>query len=703
MSFLFYLRWLALRKIPQGLFFFTILFCCSQQAHAQDSIQRPRPKKDTGQIIHLLNADILVGVQGKDSGTAPKQKLIGNVRLEQGHTIFTSDSAIRYMDKNILDAYGHIHINQADSIDTYADELHYIGDTKLATLRDHVKMTDGSMILTTDFLDYNMHKHIGTYFHGGKLVNQETILTSEEGEYFADLKDVYFKKNVKLNNPEYKLTTDTLLYNTVSHIATFVAPTAINTGQTIIYTSCGYYNTNEQFSFLCNRPTIVDSMGTLTADSMKFSKTEGLGRAFGNIVWTDTSGQATVQSNFAISDNKRKTLLATQDPLLIFAQEKDSLFVSSDTLFSGPMIPVYLPEDSLNKDTIPYVYLPHQDSSTQISINEVNLENPAADTINQGIQPIVPQEELGMIKIPLFIPENIKKFLGVKQKPKDQKKESDMVGESSTPPVDSSSQEKTQFPKVDSTLGVKKGIKQVDTSLHQQTAAQTADSSLKEEEVSQKVDSADARNLIAYHHVRLYSDSLQGVADSLYYSGIDSTFHFYGNPILWTGETQLFGDTIVLVTKNQKPYKLILRHHAMIINKVASDAYNQIKGRIITGYFNDSSQIDWMNVAGNAESVYFAQEDSSGAVIGINKATASFIKLFFENNHLDQVKFFKNISGHFLNPAHVKKEDIQLEGFKWENQRRPPKKPDIPRIKIKKKRNYVQKRYPTGIERPKLK
>src|SRR5699024_7359506 len=187
----------------------------------------------------------------------------------------------------------------------------------------------------------------------------------------------------------------------------------------------------------------------------------------------------------------------------------------------------------------------------------------------------------------------------------------------------------------DTTLSSVPKDTETDTTLNKKLGQ---DSTLQANDQKQKaVDSADARELIAYYHVRLYSDSLQGIADSLYYSNLDSTFRFYGDPVLWTGHTQLFGDTIILITKNQKPFKLILQQNAMIVNKVGPQQFNQIKGRVITGFFNDSSQLDWMQVEGNAESLYYAQEDSTGTVIGLNRTTSSFIRLYFEDNGLNQV------------------------------------------------------------------
>lgn len=631
------------RLIVTGLLFIGFLPLSSS---AQDSFPDPQPVKDTGQVIHLLNADILLGIQGKEGDSSQMQKLIGNVRLKQGGTIFSCDSALRYLYQNTIDAYGHIHINQADTINTYADFLHYEGNTKIATLKNNVKMTDGHMILTTDYLTYDMNSHVGSYTNGGKLVNQETVLTSLLGYYYADTKDVYFKYNVKLNNPEYTLTTDTLLYNTRSHIATFLAPTAINTGKTIIYTSCGYYNTDEQYTHLCSNPSIVDSTGTLTADTLNFSKTTGIGKAFGNVHWTDTAGQVTVKSDYAISNRQKQTILATKKPLLILVQKKDSLFVASDTLFSGPVFPKEAPTDT-TADSLSYVYIKpdnpvvqnYQDSlATQPDSAARRIPGSiAADSaFNLPLSLPVIQRISAADTIP--VPTHISLELPV------------VRGHQTTKTADTT---RPVNPKKMTGLPVDTG--QVKTG---------------------KTDSSELRNIIAYYHVKLYSDSLQGAADSLYYSDVDSAFHFYGDPVLWTGQTQLTGDTIVLITNNQQASRLLLQQNAMIINKAGPNQYNQIKGSIITGYFNDSSQLEWMEVEGNAECIYYAQEDD-GAFVGVNHTTASSMRLFFKDNHLNKVVFYKDVSGTFSNPLEVTEKESRLEGFEWEAERRPRSKYDL--------------------------
>ena len=49
-----------------------------------------------------------------------------------------------------------------------------------------------------------------------------------------------------------------------------------------------------------------------------------------------------------------------------------------------------------------------------------------------------------------------------------------------------------------------------------------------------KKDSARDRFFEAYYNVKIYSDSLQAVGDSLFYSSEDSAFRLFNNPVVWS-------------------------------------------------------------------------------------------------------------------------------------------------------------------------
>ena len=77
------------------------------------------------------------------------------------------------------------------------------------------------------------------------------------------------------------------------------------------------------------------------------------------------------------------------------------------------------------------------------------------------------------------------------------------------------------------------------------------------------------RYFLAFHHVRIFNDSLQAVSDSLHYSTADSTFKLFGEPVVWNDKSQITGDTIYMYTQNQKPKRLYVFNNGMIINKTS--------------------------------------------------------------------------------------------------------------------------------------
>ncbi|TAG08882.1 MAG: OstA family protein, partial [Sphingobacteriia bacterium] len=122
--------------------------------------------------------------------------LAGKVQLRQGKTLFYADSAVLNRQLNTLEAFGNIHINDADSIHTYSQYLRYLGKEKKAFLKNKVRLTDGKGVLTTEELEYDVTVKIGTYLKGGKVVNKKSTLTSQEGYYYGETKDVIFKRKV---------------------------------------------------------------------------------------------------------------------------------------------------------------------------------------------------------------------------------------------------------------------------------------------------------------------------------------------------------------------------------------------------------------------------------------------------------------------------------------------------------------------------
>jgi lipopolysaccharide export system protein LptA len=473
------------------------------------------------------------------------------VKIKQGNTFLFGDSIIVNTTKNSLEGFGKVHINDADSVHTYADYLIYDGNTKKAKLRKHVKLTDGRGTLTTDSLDYDVSIKIGVYKKGGKLVRNKTILKSTEGVYYGITRDVLFRNKVSLIDPDNSIFTDTLEYNTYSQLANFISPSKIISGSRIIKTKNGNYNIGTKKGYLYERSSIDDSSYFFIADEMAIDDSLGLGEFRGNALYKSKDSLSfDLLANNIKTNRKKDILLATELPILMIKQPNDTLYVSADTLYSGRL--------------------------------------------------------------------------------------SDL---------------KRKIPKARA-----------------------------KEEVLQ--DSSLNKYIEAFHHVKIYSDSMQGIADSLFYSLADSTIRLHNQPILWVNENQITGDTLYLFIKNKNPEQLYVFENAFAINKIDTTIdYNQLKGNKLNVFFEEG-EIHKMSAKGNAENIYFPL-DNDKYFIGVNHSNAQLIEVYFENTEPAKVVFKRQLIGKMTPINQTPKEDLFIKGFKWQESLRPKSKYELMKLPAK--------------------
>ena len=285
--------------------------------------------------IELIKSDNFIGLQRNGVNT---NKIIKPV-FRQDNATLTCDSAYFYLAQNSFEAFGNVHINQADTLNIYADNLNYDGNTKLAILKNNVKLTDNDAVLTTNDLDYNMATKIGRYYNGGKIVNGKNTLTSENGYYFTNSKDAYFRYKVKVKSPEALIQSDTLKYNTISKIAYFFGPTDIYGKTDTLYTENGQYNTtNDKASFGKNNLYRQNSK-SLKGDSLFYDGKAGYGRAVKRIIFIDTAQKVELRGDLGIYQKADESIMVTKNAYTILVTEKDSVskdsvWLTADTLRS---------------------------------------------------------------------------------------------------------------------------------------------------------------------------------------------------------------------------------------------------------------------------------------------------------------------------------------------------------------------------------
>ena len=555
--------------------------------------------------------------------------LAGNVRIRQGKTLFYCDSAVLDQKQNIFEAFGNIHINDEDSVHTYSQYLKYYGREKDAILKNKVKLTDGKGVLTTNELHYNTITKVGTYVNGGKVVTGTTVLTSTEGIYYGETRDIYFKKKVVMVDPEFRVTTDTLLYNTFTEIARFTVPAVIKNKQRTITTSEGYYDLKNKKAVFGKRPFIDDKDYTLTADDIAIDEESGFGDALGNAVYKskDTGSTSIILANRLQSNNKTNALLATQKPVMIIRQGADSIYIAADTLYTAKLSDLrksrYVPPIlQLDMETTTDSIVKVPVDSDEITTNApVKIAASARNTLG-SIGNTQPQQKPFIDTI-------------VPAKPKD------AIALGSIVKNDSIARPKTLL------------------TLKKDTA---------------KVDSSTNRFIEAYYNVRIFSDSLQAVGDSMFYSLEDSAFRLFKNPVVWAKENQITGDTIYLFTANKKPKRLYVFEDALAVNK-SDQFFNQVKGTTINGNFINGD-INHIRAKGSAENIYYAIDEQEN-YIGVNRSTCDIIDMYFLNKKPKKIVFRNNLEGTTFPMKQVSHSTMRLRGFKWLEDIRPKTKADL--------------------------
>ena len=289
-------------------------------------------------LVYLERADSLRFEQER---VPDAQILKGSVRFRHEEALMYCDSAYFYEKTNSLDAFGHVRFVQGDTLRGFGDKLFYDGNTKLARLRRHVKWIHGRKdenptILTTDSLNYDRNQGVAYYYTGGVVEDSLNTLTSVRCNYTTSTKQAVFSKQVKLTNPKFVLTSDTILYNSATKVADIISPTDIlYEEETDITTSRGWYNTQNEKSMLLDRSVVHHTDGRImTGDTIFYDKSIGFGEIFGNMVMVDSAQQITLTGEYGQMWEENSRGFATDSALMVDWSDSAHLaYIHADTLF----------------------------------------------------------------------------------------------------------------------------------------------------------------------------------------------------------------------------------------------------------------------------------------------------------------------------------------------------------------------------------
>jgi hypothetical protein len=513
--------------------------------------------------IEILNANSL---EYDESLGSKAKRLIGNVEFKHDDVLMFCDSAY-YFDDNRIDAFSHVRILQGDTLSLIGEELNYNGNTKKAVIKRNITMQDPTMKLTTQILFYDVSTGVANYNDGGKIINKENTLTSIYGYYFSKKKLLFFRNKVKLVTTDYTITCDTLKHNTSTEVSYFEGPTNIISKENTIYCENGWYNNKMNKAQFNEDALLQTKTQVLSGDSLFYDRNLRYGKAICNVFLKDSTEKMIVSGDFAEIFERRNYAYVTQHALMMQYDNTDTLFLHADTL---------------------------------VATNDAFYFEEKQKRIDAH-QPIQKEQiRKGKSKQKLIAPE-------------------DLLNKADSAYLDSI---------------------------------------------------ADKHQLMrAFHRVKFFRKDMQGVCDSLQMTTADSLLKMFTAPVLWSEQNQLKAKQIDIVFFEGNVYRMKLNTNAFIISRSDSLRFNQIKGKTMNAYFL-KNELDKIYVVGNGQTNYWISDENK-KLIGANHAECSSMLIRIKDNEVKKITLQKMPDAKMSPIKDAKPELMKLEGFEWLQNLRP--------------------------------
>lgn len=185
----------------------------------------------------------------------------------------------------------------------------------------------------------------------------------------------------------------------------------------------------------------------------------------------------------------------------------------------------------------------------------------------------------------------------------------------------------------------------------------------------------DHRIIKGFYRARMFKPGknddapTSGKCDSIYVNEKRGITKLLRNPVLWSGENQMMGDTIHILsdTLTDKLDTLKVFNNAFLVQK-DSMGYNQVKGERLIGLFTNN-ELDTVNINKNAQVIYYSRDDND-ELVGINHTLSSSIQMYLEEQQITGIRFINKVPGKVYPPSKLPQNARLLPGFQWRGDER---------------------------------
>ena len=639
-------------------------------------------------LVRLLSAQSMELIE-KDG--VDYRKVTGPARFLHNDTYLICDTALWNVNTNEIFAISNVKILQDQTVLT-GDRLTYYVDRDLAEFRGSlVQLEDKDHnILRTEYLDYNTRDSVAVFFNGGSMKDKEgQIIESKSGTYDSKTKLFTFIDDVNMFTDSIFVKSTTMEYNASTNKATFGYATDAWHDDNMLSSNAGWYDRNKEI-FLFNKS--VHGMSDTQegwADSLFYFRNTKDIELLGNAQVTDTTRDMSALAGKMHYTDSLSQLKMTRKPAVIgVVKEKesapDTVYFGADTLIARMqmMFQVNAAEQANSKARVEAL------STDAVQSYRQRAAKDAAEAAAKAAEndPNRPKPKKGAKKsetaeasdadvdvasgkadeIPLGKPDAASKSAAIK-------------------PADISQDADTVVVKSDSVSVATDSLSMAADSLSMPTDSLSvpADSlAVGTDSLAVNNDSTKVNFITALKNVKIFKSDFQIACDSLEYSGLDSLVRLYQKPLVWNeGRRQYSADSLYAVIRNNSLQKASLMSNAFIIVQEDSLCFDQIRAAEMLAYFDTTGALTRFDALGDANAVFYLQEDSVYATV--NKSEAKMLYATFKDGDLDRVYYFDTAKNDGYPVAQMTREERVLKGFNWLPDKRPRGKSDITPLTVR--------------------
>ncbi|MEW7292747.1 OstA-like protein [Aquimarina sp. 2304DJ70-9] len=280
-----------------------------------------------------VQSDRTIKDENRFPGATILAKVDKQVYMQHEGVEIWCDQAVHYSEDRFVKALGNVIIKQGDSLTLKSKYAEYNGNTQFAYARDQVFMETGSNTLSTDTLFFDRLKQQAYYRSGGTVKDSaNNTLTSKIGRFFMDRNQFSFNTNVKVVNPENNIDSDRLDYfPDVDHFYLY-GPSTVKGKESTLYCERGFYDTKVKTGYAIKNARIDYDKRTVFGDSIFYNSAIQFASATNNIKVLDTANNSIITGHYAEVFKDKDSVFITKRALAATLQEKDSIYIHSDTL-----------------------------------------------------------------------------------------------------------------------------------------------------------------------------------------------------------------------------------------------------------------------------------------------------------------------------------------------------------------------------------